>query len=85
MNDEWLIIVNKLYNNCWKLVKEYHNAKTPEEWKACTDRAGELMKEYGEWSMDILLDTMKIIEKSKSDSNKGISQYKADPPIYRKG
>lgn len=63
MTNDQLIKINQLYSDCWKLIKEFHNAKTDEEWKNCTDRAGELMKKYGKWSMDIILDTLKIIER----------------------
>lgn len=63
MTNDQLITINKLYNDCWKLIKEFHNAKTDEEWKNCTARAGELMEKYGKWSMNIILDTEELVER----------------------
>ena len=91
MTDERQKTINALFVDCWKLLKEYHftaeaweKAKDDKMWDRCTARAKELVEQYGKEAMNIVFDTMDLIENSEQEALKGISQYKVDPPVYRK-
>ena len=83
--------IYSLFTDCWKMFKEFHFAadewergKDKKRWDRCTARAKELVEQYGKEAMAIVFDTMELIESSEREALKGISQYKLDPPIFRK-
>ncbi len=91
MTDERQKTINALFVDCWKLFKEFHftkeeleKAKDDKRWNRCTEKAKQLVDQYGKESMNIVLDTLELIENSEKVALRGISQYKLDPPIERK-
>ena len=91
MTDECQKTINALFVDCWKLFKEFHftkeeleKAKDDKRWSRCTEKAKQLVDQYGKESMNIVLDTLELIENSEKVALRGISQYKLDPPIERK-
>lgn len=63
MTDEQLKIYYQLYTDLWKLVRTYHDTKNDDQWKELTDRAEELVQQYGEDARPIVLDTLELIER----------------------
>ena len=91
MTDERQKTIYALFTDCWKFFKEFHftaeeweRGKDKKRWDKCAARAKELVKQYGKEAMNIVFDTMELIENSEREALKGISQYKLNPPIYRK-
>lgn len=63
MTEEQLKIIYSLYTDLWKLFRQYHDAKTDEQWEQCTERAGKLIEQYGEDVRPIVIDTLELIER----------------------
>lgn len=91
MADERQKKINALFVDCWKFFKEYHftaeeweKGNDKKRWERCAAKAKQLTDQYGEESIKIVVDTMGLIERSEKEALKGVSQYKLDPPIYRK-
>ena len=63
MTDEQLKTYYQLFTDLWKLVKTYHDSKSDDQWKSLTDRADELVKQYGEDTRSLVLDTLELIER----------------------
>ncbi len=91
MTDERQKTINALFVDCWKLFKEFHftkeereKAKDEERWNRCTEKAQKLADQYGKESMNIVFDTLELIENSEKVALRGISQYKLEPPVERK-
>jgi len=91
MTDERQKTINALFVDCWKLFKEFHftkeeleKAKDDKRWDRCTDKAKQLVDQYGKESMDIVFDMLELIENSEREALRGIGQYKLEPPIERK-
>ncbi len=91
MTDERQKTINALFVDCWKLFKEFHftkeeleKAKDDKRWNRCTEKAKQLADQYGRESMNIVFDTLELIENSEKVALRGISQYKLEPPVERK-
>lgn len=87
MTDEQLKTIHALYTDLWKLFKDYSNVEpgaSQSVWDELANRAFALVEKYGEDKRQIVLDTLELIERNYQSSIKGMSQYKLDPPIYRK-
>lgn len=52
-----------LYADLWKMFLQYHTARTDEEWEKLTERAAEIVEQYGEDVRSLALDTLELIEK----------------------
>ncbi len=52
-----------LYVDLWKMFRQYHTAKTDEEYTRLTERANEIVDQYGEDIRSLVLDTLELIEK----------------------
>lgn len=63
MTDEELKIIYQLYTDLWKMFLQYHTARTDEEWEKLTERAAEIVEQYGEDVRSLALDTLELIEK----------------------
>lgn len=63
MTNQQLKNTYQLYTSLWKLVHEFHNAEQDKQWQQCTDRAEELVKQYGEECRSLILDTLELIER----------------------
>nr|DAL30532.1 MAG TPA_asm: hypothetical protein [Caudoviricetes sp.] len=63
MTEEQLKIIYQLYTDLWKMFLQYHTARTDEEWEKLTERAGEIVQQYGEDVRSLALDTLELIEK----------------------
>lgn len=63
MTEEQLKIIYSLYTDLWKLFRQYHEAKTDEQWEQCTEQAGKLIEQYGEDVRPIVIDTLELIER----------------------
>lgn len=63
MTEEQLKIIYSLYTDLWKLFRQYHDAKTDEQWEQCTEQAGKLVEQYGEDVRPIVIDTLELIER----------------------
>ena len=63
MTDEQLKTVYQLYADLWRLFKAYHDAKTDEQWDACTEQGAKLVEKYGEDARPLILDTVELIER----------------------
>lgn len=91
MTDERKEKINALFVDCWKLFKEFHftsneweKAKDDKHWNSCTEKAKQLVDQYGKESVNIVFDTLELIENSEREALRGIKQYNLDPPVYRK-
>ena len=63
MTEEQLKIIYQLYTDLWKMFRQYHTAKTDEEYTRLTERASEIVDQYGEDVRSLVLDTLELIEK----------------------
>ena len=63
MTEEQLKIIYQLYTDLWKMFRQYHTAKTDEEYTRLTERANEIVDQYGEDVRPLVLDTLELIEK----------------------
>lgn len=63
MTDEELKIIYQLYTDLWKMFLQHHTARTDEEWEKLTERAVEIVEQYGEDVRSLALDTLELIEK----------------------
>lgn len=63
MTDEELKIIYQLYTDLWKMFLQHHTARTDEEWEKLTERAAEIVEQYGEDVRSLVLDTLELIEK----------------------
>ena len=61
MTNEQLKTYYQLFTDLWKLVRTYHDAKSDDQWKTLTDRAEELVQQYGEDARPLVLDTLELI------------------------
>lgn len=52
-----------LYADLWKMFLQHHTARTDEEWEKLTERAAEIVQQYGEDVRSLTLDTLELIEK----------------------
>lgn len=64
MTEEQLKTIYQLYTDLWKLFKDYHDAKTDEQLKQCTDQAEKLVEQYGDNVRPLVLDTLELIERN---------------------
>lgn len=64
MTEEQLKTIYQLYTDLWKLFKTYHDAKTDEQLKQCTDQAEKLVEQYGDNVRPLVLDTLELIERN---------------------
>lgn len=64
MTEEQLKNAYSLYTCLWKMVKDYHNAKTDKEWGALADKASVLVEQHGDIIRPLVLDTLELIERS---------------------
>lgn len=63
MTEEELRIIWNLYVDLWKMFRQYYTARTDEEWEKLTERAAEIVEQYGEDARSLVLDTLELIEK----------------------
>lgn len=82
MTESQLKNTYQLYTDLWKLVKEYHDAKTDEQWTQCTDRAKEIAEKYGKTSL--VLDTLELIENASKDSDRNAPKNNENVPKNKK-
>lgn len=45
------------------MFRQYHTARTDEEWEKLTERAAEIVDQYGEDVRPLVLDSLELIEK----------------------
>lgn len=64
MTDTELKTIYQLYTDLWKMFRQYHTAETDKEWNDLTERAAELVKQYGEEVRPLVFDTLALIERS---------------------
>ena len=65
MTDEELKIIWSLYVDLWKMFRQYYTARTDTEWEKLTERAAEIVKQYGEDVRPLVLDTLELIERKR--------------------
>lgn len=63
MTEEELKTIYQLYTDLWKMFRQYHTARTDEELNKLTERATEIVDQYGEDVRSLVLDTLELIEK----------------------
>lgn len=63
MTGEELKIIYQLYTDLRKMFRQYYTARTDEEWEKLTERAAEIVDQYGEDVRPLVLDTLELIEK----------------------
>ena len=64
MKEEQLRTIYQLYTDLWKMFRQYHTARTDEEVEKLTQRASEIVKQYGEDVRPLVLDTLELIERN---------------------
>lgn len=65
MTDEELRTIWSLYVDLWKTFRQYYTARTDTEWEKLTERAAEIVKQYGEDVRPLVLDTLELIERKR--------------------
>ena len=65
MTEEQLKTIYQLYTDLWKMFKQYYTARTDTEWEKLTERAAEIVKQYGEDVRPLVLDTLELIERKR--------------------
>ena len=65
MTDEELRNIYQLYTDLWKMFRQYYTARTDTEWEKLTERASEIVKQYGEDVRPLVLDTLELIERKR--------------------
>ena len=63
MTEEQLKSIYQLYTDLWKMFRQHHTARTDEEWEKLTERAAEIVDQYGEDVRPLVLDTLELMEK----------------------
>ncbi len=65
MTDEELRTIWSLYVDLWKMFRQHHTARTEKEVEKLTERASEIVKQYGEDVRPLVLDTLELIERKR--------------------
>ena len=65
MTDEELKTIWSLYVDLWKMFRQTHTASTEKDVEKLTERAAEIVKQYGEDVRPLVLDTLELIERKR--------------------